>query len=201
MKQYSIQSGLLDRQRTFIISPDYIAFDNNDLKSAGLTRINKPNIKDIKLLIEPIQWDLFYVGRKYTISVKDNDNKVLTICMKNFFGLRKHYHQIFQEAVELIWKYYLTDIVDQYLARFYENLETLHVGKFILDQQGIRIAGGTLQLNWLETELKIYTRFFVLSNINKPEDHVYVDYNDWHTEILYSLTKTILKERHDSQKS
>ncbi|HEY9046663.1 MAG TPA: hypothetical protein VIN08_12240 [Ohtaekwangia sp.] len=199
MKQYKIQSGLLDRQRDLIVAPDYIAFDNNELKSAGPTTIYKQDIKDIKLFAEAIRWDLLYVGQKYTLAVKDQHDKVLVIRMKNFFGLRNHCRQTYAEITRLVWEYYLKDIVDQYLIRFYEHNETLTVGNLIIHHDGIALAGSKVNFDWPEIAFKPYTRFWVISAPTKPEHAIHLDRTDWNTAMLSSLIETILQERKGNQ--
>jgi hypothetical protein len=155
----------------------------------------KSEIVDFKYIAEPIRWDLITVGRKYTICIKNTEGKTLTIRFKNFFWFKNHYEKIFTEIINLLWEYYFKDIVDQHLMLLYGHHEALHIGKLKIYHQGIDVVGTGLSFTWEELEFKAYTRFFVLSNRNKPEFHIWIDYNEWHTEILYSLIKAILKEK------
>lgn len=195
MKQYALKAGPFDRPRTLSIEPDIIRYDEFDLKSRGYNQMLKSEIADFKYIAEPIRWDLITVGRKYTICIKNTAGKIITIRFKNFFWLKNHSSKIFTEILNLLWEYYFKDIVDQHLISFYERQEELFIGKLKIHQQGIDVTGTGLSFTWEELEFKAYTRFFVLSNRDKPEFHIWIDYNEWHTEILYSLIKTILTEK------
>jgi hypothetical protein len=198
MKQYTLKAGPFDRARTLTIAPDKIRYDEFDLKSRGYNEILKSEVADFKYIAEPIRWDLITVGRKYTITIKDRESKLMTIRFKNFFWQKNHYDKIFTEVITLLWEHYFKDVVDQYLIRFYEHQETVHIGKLNIHQQGIDVAGTGLNFTWEELEFKAYTRFFVLSKRDKPEFHIWIDYYKWHTEILYSLIKTIVTEKRTS---
>lgn len=198
MKQYELKAGLFDRTRALTIEPNVIRYDEFDLKSRGYNEMFKSEIVDFKCIAEPIRWDLITVGRKYTITIKNTDGKLMTIRFKNFFWLKNHYNKIFTEIITLLWAYYFKDVVDRYLIRFYDHQEAFHIGKLQIHQQGIDVTGTGLNFTWDELEFKAYTRFFVLSKRDKPEFHIWIDYNEWHTEILYSLIKTIVTEKKTS---
>ena len=198
MKRYELKAGPFDRIRTLTIEPDIIQYDEFDLKSRGYNQILKSEIADFKYIAEPIRFDFITIGRKYTICLKSTEGKTLTIRFKNFLWLKNFYDNFFTEIINLLWEYYFKDIVDQHLISYYEHRKELFIGKLRIHQQGVDVVGTSLGFTWEELELKAYTRFFALSNRNKPEFHIWIDYNEWHTEILYSLIKAILKEKRSS---
>jgi hypothetical protein len=197
LKQYLLQSGLLDRLRTLTVTPDSIAFDNNDLKSRTATLIHKKDIADIKFDTTPIRFYHFYLGDRYSISIKDTNNNVLSIRFKNYFGIRKHYHAIYVELADLLWEYFLRDIADRYQEEFFEQKKDLALGKLKLTQQGIVVSGTGLRFTWQEVDFKSYRRFFVLSKRDQPEFHIWIDYNEWHSEILYNIISAILDRKNN----
>lgn len=199
MKQYELKAGPFDRTRTLTIEPGAIRYDEFDLKSRGYNEMSKSEITDFKYIAEPIRWDFITVGRKYTITIKSTDGKLMTIRFKNLFWLKNHYDKIFNEIITLLWEYYFKNVVDQYLIRFYDHQDAFQIGKLKIHQRGIDVAGTGLSFTWEELEFKAYTRFFVLSKRHKPEFHIWIDYNEWHTEILYSLIKTIITEKRTSK--
>jgi hypothetical protein len=195
MKRYELKAGLLDRTRTLTIEPSVIRYDEFDLKSRGYNEMLKSEIADFKYIEEAIRWDFIAIGRKYTITIKNTAGKLMTIRFKNFFWLKNHYDKFFTEIIGLLWEYYFKDVVDHYLIRFYDDQDEFHIGKLKIHQQGIDVTGTGLSFTWEELEFKAYRRFFVLSKRDKPEFHIWIDYNEWHTEILYSLIKTIVTEK------
>ncbi|SKC78161.1 hypothetical protein [Ohtaekwangia koreensis] len=197
MKQYLLQSGLLDRLRTLTITPDSIAFDNNDIKSRTPALIHKKDIADIKFDTTPIRFYHFYLGDRYSISIKDINNKVLSIRFKNYLGIRKHYRAIYVELADLLWEYFLKDIADRYEEEFFEQKKDLVLGKLKLTQDGIIVSGTGLRFTWQEVDFKSYRRFFVLSKRDKPEFHIWIDYNEWHSEILYNIISAILDQKNN----
>jgi hypothetical protein len=197
LKQYLLQSGLLDRLRTLTVTPDSIAFDNNDLKSRTPTLIHKKDIADIKFDTTPIRFYHFYLGDRYSISIKDTNNNVLSIRFKNYFGIRKHYYAIYVELADLLWEYFLRDIADRYQEEFFEQKKDLVLGKLKLTQQDIVVSGTGLRFTWQEVDFKSYRRFFVLSKRDQPEFHIWIDYNEWHSEILYNIISAILDRKNN----
>lgn len=195
MKRYDLKAGPFDRTRTLTIDPGAIRYDEFDLKSRDYNEMSKSDIADFKYIAEPIRWYHITVGRKYTITIKNAAGRLITIRFKNFFGLKNQYDKFFTEIINLLWEYYFKDVVDQYLIRFYDYKDAFQIGKLKIHQQGIDVTGTGLSFTWEELEFKAYARFFVLSKRDKPEFHIRIDYNEWHTEILYSLIKTIVTEK------
>ena len=103
MKEYLITSGFLDRQRKLILTEDYLEWENGNLKGQEFTRLDKSDIVDFKHGTEGIVWYKFTVGRQFSITIKDNNNKEVKILFQSYFGLGKDAHQIYAEIIDDVW--------------------------------------------------------------------------------------------------
>jgi hypothetical protein len=66
MQGYYLKSGLLDRQRKFVICEDYIEFESGDLKGNEFTRFYCNDIIDFKHGLDRVVWYKFSVGTIYS---------------------------------------------------------------------------------------------------------------------------------------
>jgi hypothetical protein len=194
LKQYELKSGLLDRQRKLILTEEYVEFEEKDLKGQEFTRLDKTDIVDFKHGMDWIVWYKFTVGRQFSITFKDKENNELKILFKSYFGFNSHYHQMYAEIVDDIWKYYHQDIVNKYLDKFYNNDE-LRIRELKINQNGIELPGQSSILTWGRVNIKEYYRYFAICDKENPQIHSRVSHNEYETEILWSTVKTILKEK------
>ncbi len=194
-KQYELQSGLLGRLRKLILTPDFLEFENKDLKGNEFTRLNKSDIIDFKHGIESIVWYRFIVGQKFVITFKDKKNKELKISFKNYFGLRSNYEQIYSDIVDDIWKFYQEDIVDHHLDKFNRN-EELQLKGVIINKKGVGFANGGETIKWAELSVKDYYEYFAIYNTHNPDVHLRISFNEYESEILWSIIRTIPNEMH-----
>lgn len=194
IKHYELKSGLLDRHRKLVLTEEYVEFENKDLIGQEFTRFNKTDIVDFKHGMDWIVWYKFTVGRQFSITFKDKRGKELKIIFKSYFGLNSHYHQLYSDIVDDIWTYYHKNIVDKYLDRFYNN-EELSLQGLKLNQSGIQLTGQSSVLPWERVDMKEYYRYFAIFDKENPQIHSRVSYNEYETEILWSVIKTILKAK------
>lgn len=194
MKEYIIRSFSLDRARRLNLTEDYIEYENGDLIGAEFTRLNKSEIQDFKHGMEWIVWYKFTVGRKFSITIKYKQNKELKILFGSYFGVHKKSIRLYAEIVENCWKFYHSSIVDKYLEKFYHN-EQVEIQKIRLVQSGVRLSGEIAIIPWKKICIKEYNQYFALYHRDNPERHSLVNYNEYGTETLWSLLRTILKEK------
>jgi hypothetical protein len=86
VQEYYLKSGLLDRQRKFVICEDYIEFETGDLKGNEFTRFNCNDIVDFKHGVDWLIWYKSSVGRIYSITFKNKNNQELRVTFANYFG-------------------------------------------------------------------------------------------------------------------
>jgi hypothetical protein len=194
LNQYELQNGLFDRKRILIIAPDYVEFENGNLKGKEFTRFNKDEIVDIKHDMDWIVWYEFTVGRKFTITFKNKFNKELKVVFKSYFSLKRQYNQPYADIVNDIWNYYLTDIANLYLDKYYNN-EELFLQGLKISPSGVTFADGSITLGWDELSYKEYFGYFAVYKTINPEINSRIDFNKWHSEILFCLIRTIVSDR------
>jgi hypothetical protein len=194
VKEYLITSGFLDRERKLVLTDDYLEWENGDLKGREFTRLNKSDIVDFKHGIDWIVWYKFTVGRQFSITFKDKRNKELKILFNSHFGLHNENNQKYSDIVENVWRLYHSNIVDNFLDRFYNQGE-VEIQGIKLKNEGIELTDKIGLVPWNKVTTKDYYRYFAIYNRDNSDIHSRVSYNEYGTETLWSLIKTILKEK------
>lgn len=198
MKEYLIKSGFLDRQRKLVLAENYMAWENGDLKGNEFSRINKSDYADFKHGMDWIVWYKFTVGRGYSITCKDINNKELRIRFHSYFGLNNDNHQKYSDIINDVWSFYHSDIVNNLLDTFYNKGEA-EVQGLKLKSEGIELTEGKGVVPWDKVATKDYYRYFAIYNREIPAMHSRVSYNEYGTETLWSALRTILKEKEPNQ--
>ena len=194
LKTYELKSGLFDRKRKLVFTEKYVEFENKDLKGQEFTRFDKADIVDFKHGMDWIVWYKFIVGQRFSITFKDKNNKELKILFKRHFSFKSHYNQTYSEIVEDIWKYYHQDIMNKYLDMSYKD-EELIIRGLTLNKNGIHLNGQSSLLTWDRLDIKDYHRYFAIFDKHNPQVHSRINYNEYETEILWSIVKTVLKDK------
>lgn len=193
MKEYLITSGFLDRQRKLILTEDYLEWEDGDLKGREFTRLDRSDIVDFRHGMDWIVWYKFTVGRKFSITFKDKKNKELQIRFNSPFGLHKENHQKYADIVDDIWTLYHSKIVDSHLDKFYKEGEIKIRGVKLIND-GIELPG-EIVIPWREVATKDYHRYFAIYSRDDASIHSRISYNEYGTETLWSVVKTILKTK------
>ena len=199
MKAYELKCGLFDRKRKLILADGYLEFENKVFREKEFTRLNKDNITDFKHGTDWIIWYRFIVGRRFSITFKDTENRELKIRFNTYFGLNQHYIQMYSDIVDDIWDYYHQEIVNRYLSRFH-NKEELIIQGLRISGQGIHLLGQQSILPWTRIRIKEYYDYFVVYDIDHPESNSSVRYNEYESEILWSIIKENIKQHGDEVK-
>ncbi|MBX2965851.1 MAG: hypothetical protein KF845_06875 [Cyclobacteriaceae bacterium] len=194
MTEYLITSGFLDRQRKLVLADDYLEWENGDLKGREFTRLNRSDIVDFKHGVDWIVWYKFTVGRKFSVTFKDKGGKEFKILFNSYFGLHKENHHKYADIVDNVWRLYHSNIVDNFLDRFYNQGE-VEIQGIKLKNEGIELREKIGLVPWNKVAIKDYYRYFAIYNRDNSDLHSRVSYNEYGTETLWSAIKTILKER------
>ena len=141
-----------------------------------------------------ITWYKFTLGRQFSITLKGKNSNELKIQFKTLFGLHKENNQKYSEIVNDIWKFYHSPIVDIYLERFYNDGQ-IEIQGIILRKEGTELPGRVGLVPWEKVATKDYYRYFAIYNKDNSEIHSSVSYNEYGTETLWSVIRTILKEK------
>lgn len=168
------------------MATDYLEWNN--------IRLNKSDIVDFKHGMNWIVWYKFTVGRNFSITLKDGKNKELKIRFSSYFGLNRENTQTYSGIVDNIWRLYHSDIVDGFLHIFYSE-EEIEIQGIKLKNDGVELRGKARFVTWDKVAVKDYSRYFAIYNRDNSEIHSRVSYNEYGTETLWSLIRTILKEK------
>ena len=110
----------MGRPRKLIITESYLEWENRDLKGKEFTRLYKSDIVDFK---HGMDWIVWYEFREFSIAFKDKKNKELKVGFSSYLGFHKENNQKYLEIVNDIWKLYHSNIVNDFLERFYSQGE------------------------------------------------------------------------------
>ena len=190
MKEYELKSGPLSHKRKLTLSADFVAYENKG-NGREQTKINATDIVDFKHGMDWIVWYKFTVGRKFMVTFKTIENKELKIVFSSYFGIDGYLNQAYADIVEDIWQLYHQKIVDKHLERFY-NDETLTLQGVTINSKGIRLDPKGSLLPWDRVSIKEYYSYFAIHDKDMPAVHKRISYNEYETEILWSMIKTIL---------
>jgi hypothetical protein len=194
LKEYELRAGLFDRPRKLILSKDFIEFENKNLKTDLFTRIVKADIVDFKRGLERIIWYEFSVGYEYSFSLLDKHNKTLDIKFKSYFGLQSNYGQFYSEITNLIWEYYFTDLMNQDIDKIYSNND-IEFNKIKIGLEGIEFTDTKEIIDWRNLDHKEYFGYFAIHKTDNSKIHRTFNFNEWNSERLYCLIRTIKKDR------
>ena len=193
MNQYKIKRGPLDRHRSLTLTPDYIEFENGDTIGQEFTRLNKTDIVDFKHGMNWIIWYEFTVGREFSITIRGTNDVELKVRFSSYFGINGDYERLYAEIVDNIWTYFYKDIADRFLDRLYKS-EELQLHGHRLRQTGIQFKQTEAIISWDKVGVKDYFRYFAIFNTDNPDTHARVDFNEYESELLWSIVRTVLKD-------
>ena len=83
----SIRSSILDRDRYLIINPEFIQFDNTELKDAKPIKIPKSGISGFRFGVKPIRGYMFYIGSIFCIDVRGVNEQVIKLRLKSLYSI------------------------------------------------------------------------------------------------------------------
>lgn len=196
VKEYELKSGPVSHKRKLTLSPDFVAYESKGLNGSEWIKIKAGDIVDFKHGMDWIVWYKFTVGRKFMITFKTVDNRELKIVFSSYFGIDNHLNQVYADIVEDIWQFYHQKIVDRHLEKFH-NQETITLKGVILSSEGIRIDAKSPMLPWDRVSIKEYYSYFAIHDKDIPAVHKRISYNEYGTEILWGMIKTILEDQED----
>jgi hypothetical protein len=190
LKEFILKTRLLDRSRKLILAPDYVAFENKDLKDKEFTRIEKADIIDFRRYVERIVWYEISVGVRYVIAFKTQNNTELKVILRSYFGASQR--DVFDDILNTCWENYCVPLMDNLYSAFYDN-EDIILYNHTLNQQGITFPNGS-PLDWNDVSLKDYHSYFTIYKTDTPTIHTRISSKDYETIKLWSLTKSILRD-------
>lgn len=201
--EFEIRRGLTDNYpRKLIVNQEFVQFENSDLYSIPFTRFKKEEIVEYKFGIHWMQYK-FVFGREYLIYIRNTDNKIIKINFKTYFGnKKKEYHILFNEILDLLWDFHFKDIIDNFIEK-HKKGEDFSIGEVLFTKDFVTIkVNGVLNeteksIPWDKIKTRNYHTYFVIyseddaRNINRGFSYL----QDWNTSVLYSVLRTLLRDK------
>lgn len=201
--EFLIRRGLTDNYpRKLKINEESVEFENSDLYSVPFTLFKKEDIVEYKFGIHWMQYK-FVFGREYLIFIRNNENKILKINFKTYFGnKKKEYHIQFKEILDLLWDFHFKDVANNFIEK-HKNGEDFKIGEvgFSKDFITIHVSGVLNEIEksipWDKIRTRSYQTYFAIysnddaRNINRGFSYL----KDWNTSILYSVLRALLREK------
>jgi hypothetical protein len=199
-KEFIIRRGITDNYpRKLILNQNEIKFDSKDLKNNSFITFQKNEIAEYHFGVNWMRYE-FVFGREYVISIRNYDNEVIKINFKTYFGRRKNeYHKLCNEILASLWELYFGEIATNYIRR-QELGEEFKIGEVTFNKDGLNILStASLKsknefISWEKVRTRSYMTYFAIyskddaMNINRGYSYL----NDWNTNVLHSVVKTIL---------
>lgn len=196
----AIRRGPIDnKSRELIIHPKFIRFEAGN-SSNPYIKFDKSSISEYRFGLRWISGYKFTIGREYQIFIKDNTGQVLKIHFKSFYGIRKiDCHNLYSGILGSLWKYYFQDIANNFVEQFWNNIEFTICGvtffneNLKINKNGI-LTNDLLEITWDKVRTRDYQTYFVIYSADDPakENKSFSYMDDWNTDILHSVTRTIV---------
>lgn len=202
-KEFIIRRGITDNYaRKLILNKNELKFDSKDLKDDSFITFQKNEIAEYNFGVKWMRYK-FVFGREYVISIRNHDNQVIKINFKTYFGRKKkEYHKLCNEILVSLWDLYFSEIATNYIKR-HEAGEEIQIGQVTLTKDGLTILStASLKqknefISWDKVRIRNYAAYFAIyskddaMNINRGYSYL----NEWNTNVLHSVVKTLLKRK------
>jgi hypothetical protein len=202
-KEFIIRRGITDNYpRKLILNQNEIKFDSKDLKNDSFISFRKDEISEYNFGVKWMKYK-FVFGREYVITIRSINNQIIKINFKTYFGRKKNeYHTLCNEILASLWEYYFEEIAANYIQK-HEVGEEIKIGEVKITKDGLNIlsTASLKQKNefipWEQVRTRSYSTYFAIYSkdnaINVNRGYSYL--NDWNTNILHSVIKTLLKRK------
>jgi len=202
-KEYIIRRGITDNYpRKLILDQNEIKFDSKDLKNDSFITFQKDEIAEYNFGVKFMRYK-FVFGREYVITIRNHENQIIKINFKTYFGRKKDkYHKLCNEILDSLWELYFEEIATKYIKK-HEFGETIKIGEVIITIDGLTILS-TASIKpknefipWEKVRTRSYTTYFAIYSKDDAinVNHGYSYLNDWNTNVLYGVVKTLLKKK------
>jgi hypothetical protein len=187
-----LQQGFVNKtKRKLVINKEFVEFETSDVDRL---RIYWKDFKDMRYGVELIRGYSFYIGRKYRIYIRDQQQDEIRINLVSFYGIhRKQNHEDFIRVINAFHKLF----IDEYVYKLMEQItqqETIRFEKLTVDNTGIHFVHNKADVSWEEVVIREYKGFFFLQNKSTPEQALKISYlEDWNGGVIYSLVKSSLQ--------
>jgi len=202
-KKFIIKRGITDNHpRQLIFNENFLKFENKDLAGNQFTIFQKDQITDYSF---GVKWMIYYFifGREYTITIKNAQSQVIKINFKTYFGRKKNeYHKLYSDIITDLWNYYFEQQANDFIRKN-EAGEEFKIGEVLFIEEGIIIKTNSsirekkALIPWEKIRTRNYATYFAIYAVDDAEttNRGYSYLNDWNTDVLYSVIRTILSKK------
>jgi hypothetical protein len=202
-KEFSIKRSFLDgKMRKLIFNENFLKFENRDLREDPFTTFPKDEIVEYRFGIRWIRFELTY-GREYQLYIRNKKNETIKVSFKSYLGRKKKIlHHQFNEILDALWDFYFADLINSFLMK-HENGESFSIGGVDFTETAVTInVSGLFSLKktvirWENVRTRNYQSYFCIYSNENPTDinRGYDYFEDWNTSVLYSVLRTILRDK------
>ncbi|TRX35391.1 hypothetical protein [Flavobacterium restrictum] len=202
-KEFVFKRSFKDgKQRRLLFNPKNLQFEDKDFGNDLFTLFEKEAITDYRFGIRWIRFELTY-GREYQIFVRSKENKVIKISFRSYLGRKKNIlHKFYTEILTELWNYYFEDIIHNFINKHNRD-EEFSIGDvlFTKDCLELNISGIFNQkkvvIPWDKIRTRGYRSYFSIYSIDNPSEinRGYSYKEDWNTNVLHSVIRTLLKQK------
>jgi hypothetical protein len=154
-------------KKRYIINADGITIQN-------VSDVDRPifipaaSIKAFRYGVKFARGYAFYIGRKYWIEIKYNENEILIIALDSYYKIRlKAYDGAWRSIIKSLWNCYFGEILKEYVIAFNERKE-FEIAGFIINSDGVNF-GSDVELLWNELAVSYYRTYFMVYKIDDPK--------------------------------
>jgi len=136
----------------------------------------------------------FYIGRKYWMEIRYEEDKILKISLSSYYGIKaKTYDEAWRSIFNLIWHHYAPEVLNKYINAFNEKKEFEMAG-FNFETDGLRLNKDT-KLLWKELSMSKYRSYFMIYQKGNPKIHRSCTFAiDWNAYVAQDLFEKIINE-------
>ena len=201
-KKFVFKRGFSDgAPRELVLNENFLKFADKDFENP-FTVFQKNEIKDYRFGIRWIRFELTY-GREYQIYIRNTENKVIKLSFKSYLGRKKHFLQnLYSDILDDLWERYFSNIAGDLINK-YENNEEFSIADVHFKKNGIElnISGifnqKRVEMAWENIRTKDYHTYFSIYSIENSAklNRGYNYKEDWNTNVLHSVLRTILMRK------
>ena len=192
----TIRRGIFDNtKRSLKINSQFIEFKEDDLIASPPTRFMKDDIAEFCFGSYPIRGIYFYVGRQFEFRIRDNNQKVIKISFKYYYGIRsKELRKLYLDIFNALWSFYFGVQAAQFIERFNAG-KIVRIGEVGMTENGIHFEDKGLIIPWPLLGIKFYAEHFTIYSKNNSQtvSRSFYFIDNWNTAVLASVVEEILK--------
>lgn len=202
-KEFIIRRGITDNYpRKLVINENELKFESKDLRNDSFVTFKKDQILEYSYGVKWMQYK-FTFGREYIISIRSNDNQIIKINFKTYFGRKKdEYHKLCNDILLSLWDFYFGDLTSNYIQKS-EQGEEFKIGEVIFNKDGLSIISNSslkqksVLIQWEKVRTKRYSTYFTIYSkddaVNVNRGYSYL--NDWNTTVLLNVLNAVLAKK------